>query len=61
MRPGPAAVLGLLSGTAAQAGTAAERRNGGQRKGEETKYGVVFGRLSILAVKAFEAKKDRRT
>jgi hypothetical protein len=53
MRPGPAAVLGLLSGTAAQAGTAAERRNGVQRKGEETKYGVVFGRQAIVAVKAF--------
>jgi len=38
MRPGPAAGLGLLSGAAAQAGTAAERPNGVQQKGEEAQY-----------------------
>ena len=35
MRPGPAAVLGLLSGAAAQTGTGPERRNGVQQKGKK--------------------------
>jgi len=38
MRPGPAAGLGFLSGAAAQTGTAAERPNGVQQKGEEAQY-----------------------
>jgi hypothetical protein len=56
MRPGPAAGLGLLSGAAAQAGTAAERPNGVQRKGEETEYDVVGRRSARAVVKALENK-----
>jgi hypothetical protein len=56
VRPGPAVGQGLLSGAAAQAGTAAERRNGVQRKGKEIWYGVARSWRAFVPVKAFEAR-----